>query len=101
MYTNTLLVVTAKCYVHLTNWYWFTIFGGLVTSLLWFPVLCVYNYFWKDLHLDPDLAGITTMLFSTPVFWLNIVLVPFSVLFVDIVIVSLCRSFGLPKSFSR
>lgn len=101
LYTNTLIVVTAKCFVHLTNWYWLSIFGGLITSLLWFPVLCIYNYFWKELHLDPDLAGITTMLFSTPVFWLNIVLVPFSVLFVDIVVVTLHRTFGQTKFFGR
>ncbi len=96
LYTNILVMVVMKCYVHLIHWTRLATCLIFSTALLWFPVLLVYNYSWTGLPLDPEVVGTTSMLFSTPIFWLNVVLVPFSVIFADIVTVVLYRTFYIP-----
>lgn len=97
LYTNMLTVVIAKCMLHMMNKTKIVFLLTLSTAILWLPVLIIYNYFWNIFSLDSDLAGTTLMLFSTPVFWLNIILVPFSVLLIDFLVILLYRTFFFTK----
>lgn len=47
--------------------------------------LIVYSYFWPmGLPLAANMAGMIELLFTTPVFWLCLILVPFTTLIPDI-----------------
>ena len=47
--------------------------------------LIVYSYFWPmGLPLAANMAGMIELLFTTPVFWLCFILVPFTTLIPDI-----------------
>ena len=47
--------------------------------------LIVYSYFWPiGLPLAANMAGMIELIFTTPVFWLCLILVPFTTLIPDI-----------------
>lgn len=93
VYTNILFVVLFKCSLHILHWTKMTIFLVIFTTMLWFPVLFVYSYFYSVVALNREMVGLTAMLFKSPVFWLNMLLVPCVVLLLDVVLVILYRTF--------
>lgn len=51
----------------------------------WFVFLIVYSRFWPTLPIAPDMTAIDELVFGTRVFWLGLVLVPFTALIADLV----------------
>lgn len=50
----------------------------------WFAFLVIYSRVWPTLPMASEMRGIATMVFSTPVFWTGLVLIPLTTLLPDI-----------------
>jgi len=84
----TLVVVTTclKAGLEMDAWTWFchaSIWGSIA---LWFLFLVGYSYIWPHFKfVASNMAGMVELLFSTPVFWLLLILVPAVTLLADVV----------------
>ncbi|XP_037941184.1 probable phospholipid-transporting ATPase IA [Teleopsis dalmanni] len=52
---------------------------------MWFLFVIVYSRFWPVLPLAVVFCGMDTMLFTTPVFWFGLVLIPVTTLLIDVI----------------
>ena len=83
----TLVVVTTclKAGIEMDAWTWFShgsIWGSI---LLWFLFLCAYSSVWPTFTaFASNMPGMAFMIFSSPVFWLLMVLVPVVTLIADV-----------------
>ncbi|XP_072152042.1 phospholipid-transporting ATPase IA isoform X4 [Bemisia tabaci] len=85
VYTFTVVTVCLKAGLHMNSWNIFShicIWGSI---LLWFVVLVGYSHFWPTLPLGVVMTGMDTMVFSSPVFWVGLILVPVSALILDVI----------------
>lgn len=85
LYTYVVITVCLKAGLEMNSWTILThlaIWGSIVS---WFLFLIVYSKFWPTLPMAADMSGIDELIFSTRMFWLGLVLVPFTALIADIV----------------
>ncbi|KAG9511068.1 Phospholipid-transporting ATPase 6, partial [Fragariocoptes setiger] len=85
LYTYVVVTVCLKAGLEISSWTSLThaaIWGSIVS---WFLFLMAYSRFWPTLPLAADMAAIDSMVFGTPVFWLGLLLIPFTALVTDIV----------------
>jgi phospholipid-transporting ATPase len=78
------IVVSLKAGMETKSWTLFThlaIWGSIV---LWVVFLVVYSFLWRSLPLGAEMLGIAWMVFSSPVFWIALVLIPITTLLPDI-----------------
>lgn len=101
VYTIILLVVLIKCSLHIRHWTSISIFLVISTTMLWVPVLFIYSYLWDTFPLDPDLMGLSSMIFSTPVFWLILIIVPIVAILLDLCLIVLYRSYWFNGNHKR
>lgn len=92
LYTYILVIVIFKSFLHIKNWSKLVICFTFGTAILWFPVLFVYNFSSTDLPVNPDMTGMGTMLFSSPTFWIGMLLIPSTVLLMDVIIIVMFRT---------
>jgi len=84
VYSLVVVVTCLKAGLVMENWTWFSHLSIWGSIALWFIFLVVYSNLWPSLRfVASNMAGLFMLLFSSPVFWLCLVLVPITVLLVD------------------
>uniref|UniRef100_A0A1A9V9K6 Phospholipid-transporting ATPase n=1 Tax=Glossina austeni TaxID=7395 RepID=A0A1A9V9K6_GLOAU len=84
VYTYVIVTVCLKAGLSTNSWTWLThasIWGSIA---LWFLYIIIYSKFWPFLPLAANFAGMDRILFSTPVFWLGLILIPVTSLLADV-----------------
>ncbi|XP_076039881.1 ATPase phospholipid transporting 8A1 isoform X2 [Oratosquilla oratoria] len=84
VYTYVVVTVCLKAGLETDAWTWVThlaIWGSIAS---WFVFLLVYSNFWPFLPMAPDMCGIYIQVYSSPLFWFGLILVPFTSLILDI-----------------
>ncbi|XP_076276279.1 ATPase phospholipid transporting 8A1 isoform X1 [Lasioglossum baleicum] len=84
VYTYVVVTVCAKAGLIINSWTWVTHLATWGSILLWFLFIFIYSNFWPALNVGAVMLGNDKMLFSTPVFWLGLVLIPLAVLLLDV-----------------
>ncbi|XP_030386345.1 probable phospholipid-transporting ATPase IA isoform X1 [Scaptodrosophila lebanonensis] len=85
VYTYVVVTVCLKAGLITSSWTWLThaaIWGSIA---LWFSFVLVYSHFWPTFNFATNFAGMDIQLFSTPVFWLGLPLVPITTLLIDVI----------------
>ena len=86
VYSCVILTVCTKALMILEAWNVGTMLGIIGSIVIWFFFLVVYSYFWViGLPLAANMAGMIELIFTTPMFWLSLLLVPLTALLPDIV----------------
>merc|ERR1719481_1581108 len=84
VYSLVVVVTCLKAGLVMENWTWFSHLSIWGSIALWFIFLIVYSNLWPSLRfVASNMAGLFMLLFSSPVFWLCLVLVPITVLLID------------------
>uniref|UniRef100_A0A5K3EMS4 Phospholipid-transporting ATPase n=1 Tax=Mesocestoides corti TaxID=53468 RepID=A0A5K3EMS4_MESCO len=95
IYTCVVITVCLKAGLEHTAW---TIFSHLAiwgTIGLWFAFLTAYSHVYPTIPVGPDMVGMDTACFSSPVFWLLLILVPVVALTRDFVWKIIRRTYSL------
>jgi len=83
----TLVVVTTclKAGIEMDAWTWFS-HGSIWGSIaLWFLFLVIYSHIWPTFKfMASNMAGMSEILLSSPVFWFSLILVPTITLLLDV-----------------
>ncbi|XP_065347057.1 probable phospholipid-transporting ATPase IA isoform X1 [Cloeon dipterum] len=83
VYSYVVMTVCLKAALVTHYWTWVThlaIWGSIVA---WFIFVVIYSNFWPLVPVGAVMAGQDRMVFSSPVFWLGLVLIPFTALLPD------------------
>uniref|UniRef100_A0A224Z625 Phospholipid-transporting ATPase n=1 Tax=Rhipicephalus zambeziensis TaxID=60191 RepID=A0A224Z625_9ACAR len=59
---------------------------------MWILFLLIYCNMWPLLPIGPDMAGIHIMMFSSGIFWMGLVIIPFMALLADVIVIVIRRS---------
>uniref|UniRef100_A0AAG5DM45 Phospholipid-transporting ATPase n=1 Tax=Anopheles atroparvus TaxID=41427 RepID=A0AAG5DM45_ANOAO len=85
VYTFVVVTVCLKAGLLTNSWTWLThcsIWGSIG---LWFLFMFIYSNIWPALPVGAVFTGMDDMVFSTPVFWLGLLLIPITALLFDII----------------
>lgn len=85
LYTYVVVTVSLKAAIELNCWTFWThiaIWGSIAS---WFVFLTLYSRAWPTLPFGADMVGMDSIIFSSWMFWLGLVAIPFSALFLDFV----------------
>ena len=88
MFQYVVVTVCIKAGLHMNFWTWLTnlaIWGSIVA---WFCLILVYSHFWPTIPIGQVMLGMDRMVFSSVVFWLGLLLIPFTVLILDICVLA-------------
>ncbi|XP_046673162.1 probable phospholipid-transporting ATPase IA isoform X3 [Homalodisca vitripennis] len=88
VYTYVVVTVCVKAGLHMNYWTWLTHLAIWGSIIAWFLLIVVYSRFWPTIPFGQVMAGMDKMLFTSPVFWFGIVLIPFAVLVTDISVIA-------------
>ncbi|XP_048511424.1 probable phospholipid-transporting ATPase IA isoform X3 [Athalia rosae] len=83
VYTYVVVTVCAKAGLVTNSWTWVTHLATWGSILLWFLFILIYSNFWPTMNVGAVMAGNDRMLFTSPVFWLGLFLIPAAVLLLD------------------
>ncbi|XP_076475628.1 ATPase phospholipid transporting 8A1 isoform X5 [Bombus vancouverensis nearcticus] len=86
VYTYVVVTVCGKAGLIINSWTWVTHLATWGSIMLWFLFILIYSNFWPVLNVGAVMLGNDRMLFSSPVFWLGLVLIPAAVLLVDVTV---------------
>ncbi|XP_070159746.1 probable phospholipid-transporting ATPase IA isoform X7 [Polyergus mexicanus] len=86
VYTYVVVTVCAKAGLIINSWTWVTHLATWGSIILWFLFIFIYSNFWPVLNVGAVMLGNDKMLFSSPVFWLGLILIPTAVLLLDVTI---------------
>ncbi|KAL6426436.1 hypothetical protein ACFW04_009128 [Cataglyphis niger] len=86
VYTYVVVTVCGKAGLIINSWTWVTHLATWGSIILWFLFILIYSNFWPVLNVGAVMLGNDRMLFSSPVFWLGLVLIPTAVLLVDVTV---------------
>ncbi|XP_052278042.1 probable phospholipid-transporting ATPase IA isoform X3 [Dreissena polymorpha] len=84
VYTYVVVTVCLKAGLETTAWTWLThlaIWGSIVS---WFLFLIVYSHVFPQINLAPEMLGMDRMVLGCSVFWMGLLLIPFTCLLRDI-----------------
>ena len=85
VYSFVVVTVCCKAGLEMDSWSWVShasIWGSMAA---WFLFLVIYSYFWViGLPLAANMAGMCELIYTTPLFWLGLLLIPFVTLIADI-----------------
>ncbi|XP_037944939.1 probable phospholipid-transporting ATPase IA isoform X2 [Teleopsis dalmanni] len=85
VYTYVVVTVCLKAGLSTNSWTWLTHAAIWGSIFMWFLFVIVYSRFWPVLPLAVVFCGMDTMLFTTPVFWFGLVLIPVTTLLIDVI----------------
>lgn len=85
LYTYVVVTVCLKAGLEMTSWTFLTHLAIWGSIMSWFLFLIVYSKFWPTFPIAPDMVAIDELVFGTRVFWLGLLLVPFTALIADLV----------------
>ncbi|XP_011342316.1 probable phospholipid-transporting ATPase IA isoform X3 [Ooceraea biroi] len=86
VYTYVVVTVCAKAGLIINSWTWVTHLATWGSIILWFLFIFIYSNFWPVLNVGAVMLGNDKMLFSSPVFWLGLILIPTAVLLLDVTV---------------
>nr|XP_045622548.1 probable phospholipid-transporting ATPase IA [Procambarus clarkii] len=92
VYTYVVITVCLKAGLETDAWTWVThlaIWGSIAS---WFIFLLVYSNFWPIIPMAPDMCAIYLQVYSSPVFWFGVILIPLTCLLLDIAVKTLHNS---------
>ncbi|XP_044578260.1 probable phospholipid-transporting ATPase IA isoform X4 [Cotesia glomerata] len=84
VYTYVVVTVCGKAGLVTNSWTWVTHLATWGSIILWFLFILIYSNFWPVLNVGAVMLGNDRMLFSSPVFWLGLILIPTAVLLLDV-----------------
>ncbi|KAF7403429.1 hypothetical protein HZH68_006223 [Vespula germanica] len=84
VYTYVVVTVCGKAGLIINSWTWVTHAATWGSIILWFLFIFIYSNFWPVLNVGAVMLGNDKMLFSSPVFWLGLILIPSAVLLLDV-----------------
>lgn len=85
VYSFVVVTVCCKAGLEMESWSWISHVSIWGSILFWFTFLVVYSYVWPlGIPLAANMAGMVGLIFSTPLFWLGLLMVPFATLIPDI-----------------
>ena len=85
VYSFVVVTVCLKAGLEMDSWSWISHLSIWGSIGLWFAFLVVYSYVWPlGLPLAPNMAGMCGLVYSAPLFWLGLLMVPFATLVPDI-----------------
>ncbi|XP_021953881.1 probable phospholipid-transporting ATPase IA isoform X2 [Folsomia candida] len=85
IYTYVVIVVSLKAGLETKSWTLFThlaIWGSIV---IWVLFLIIYSLVWRTLPIGAEIFGIGFMVFTSPVFWVGVILIPVATLLPDVI----------------
>uniref|UniRef100_A0A0C9R4R2 Putative phospholipid-transporting atpase ia n=1 Tax=Amblyomma americanum TaxID=6943 RepID=A0A0C9R4R2_AMBAM len=59
---------------------------------MWIIFLLIYCNIWPTLPIAPDMAGMDIMIFSSGIFWMGLIIIPFMALLADVIVIVIRRS---------
>ncbi|XP_066589632.1 probable phospholipid-transporting ATPase IA isoform X4 [Prorops nasuta] len=86
VYTYVIVTVCGKAGLTMNSWTWLTHLATWGSILLWFLFILIYSNFWPALNVGAVMLGNDRMIFSSPVFWLGLILIPCAVLLLDVTV---------------
>ncbi|XP_058806464.1 probable phospholipid-transporting ATPase IA isoform X3 [Phymastichus coffea] len=86
VYTYVVVTVCAKAGLITNSWNWVTHLAIWGSIILWFLFVLIYSNFWPIFNVGAPMLGNDRMLFSSPVFWLGLILIPLAVLMLDVIV---------------
>nr|XP_012138292.1 PREDICTED: probable phospholipid-transporting ATPase IA isoform X4 [Megachile rotundata] len=86
VYTYVVVTVCGKAGLIINSWTWVTHVATWGSIALWFLFILIYSNFWPALNVGAVMVGNDRMLFSSPVFWLSLILIPSAVLLLDVTV---------------
>nr|CAG4639782.1 EOG090X00X3 [Daphnia pulex] len=98
VYTYVVVTVCLKAALETYSWTWLSLLAIGGSVLTWFLFLAFYSHFWPSLPLAANMAGMSHMLLSSPVFWWGLILAPVTALLSDFSIKTLWNT--MFKSFT-
>lgn len=94
VYSCVVMTVCFKAGLTLDSWNWLchlSIWGSIA---IWNAFLVLYSYCWPvGIKIAPNMAGMVELVYTTPMFWLSILLIPFIALFPDILLMTMRMTF--------
>ncbi|ODM99038.1 Phospholipid-transporting ATPase IA, partial [Orchesella cincta] len=85
IYTYVVVVVSLKSGLETRTWTFFSHVSIWGSILLWFVFLILYSYAYVYFPVGQEMLGIAGLVFSSPVFWVGLVVVPTATLLPDFV----------------
>lgn len=86
VYTYVVVTVCGKAGLITNSWTWVTHLATWGSIILWFLFVLIYSNFWPTFNVGAVMLGNDRMLYSSPVFWLGLVLIPSAVLMLDVTV---------------
>ncbi|KAG5679223.1 hypothetical protein PVAND_008805 [Polypedilum vanderplanki] len=86
VYTYVVVTVCLKAGLITNSWTWLTHCAIWGSILLWFFFMLIYSNIWPIVRVGAVFSGIHNMIFTTPVFWLGLILIPVATLLLDVMI---------------
>ncbi|XP_016843759.1 probable phospholipid-transporting ATPase IA isoform X4 [Nasonia vitripennis] len=86
VYTYVVVTVCGKAGLITNSWTWVTHLATWGSIILWFLFILIYSNFWPVINVGAVMLGNDRMLFSSPVFWLGLILIPLAVLLLDVTV---------------
>ncbi|XP_011630665.1 probable phospholipid-transporting ATPase IA isoform X1 [Pogonomyrmex barbatus] len=86
VYTYVVVTVCVKAGLIINSWTWVTHLATWGSIIFWFLFILIYSNVWPFLNVGAVMLGNDRMLFSSPVFWLGLILIPTAVLLLDVTI---------------
>ncbi|WAQ97991.1 AT8A1-like protein [Mya arenaria] len=84
VYTYVVVTVCLKAGLETSAWTWLThlaIWGSIAS---WFLFLIVYSHVYPHINLAPEMLGMDSMVLGCSIFWMGLLLIPFTCLIRDI-----------------
>ncbi|CAN8012892.1 unnamed protein product, partial [Ixodes pacificus] len=92
VYTYVVVTVCLKAGLEMNSWTWpahLAIWGSIG---MWIVFLLIYCNVWPVLPVAADMAGLHIMIFSSGIFWMGLIIIPFMALLADIIVIVIKRS---------
>ncbi|XP_026462276.1 phospholipid-transporting ATPase IA-like isoform X1 [Ctenocephalides felis] len=86
VYTYVVVTVCLKAGLIFNSWTWLSHCSIWGSILLWFLFILIYSNFWPIIPVGAVMQGTDRMLFSTPVFWLGLILIPVATMILDVTV---------------
>ncbi|XP_077289353.1 ATPase phospholipid transporting 8A1 isoform X2 [Arctopsyche grandis] len=86
VYTYVIVTVCFKAGLVTSSWTWVTYVAITGSLVMWFIFVAVYSHFWPTFGLGVVMRGMEIMLFTSPVFWFGLFLIPLAIIIPDVVV---------------
>ncbi|XP_039280829.1 phospholipid-transporting ATPase IA isoform X2 [Nilaparvata lugens] len=88
VYTYTVVTVCIKAGLHMNFWTWLTYAAIVGSVLMWFLCILAYSHVYPLVPVGQVMLGMDRMVFTSGVFWVGMILVPFTVLILDVAVLA-------------